>query len=95
MDLNFETIKKYDNSRYINGSDIRLVNLGPIALFNKFKLITSSGKHSEDISHAHKVSLMYKLISSAKDTNDISIGFDQNRNRRRDELINDKTVKRK
>ena len=48
-----------DNSRYVNGNDIRLVNLGPIALFKNFKLTTSSGKHLEDISHADKVALMY------------------------------------
>ena len=56
--LNFEVIKKADNSRYGNGNDIRLVNLGPIALFSKIKLTTSSGKHLENISHAHIFSLM-------------------------------------
>ena len=58
LDLNFEVIKKADNSRYANGNDIRLVNLGPIALFSNFKLRTSSGKHLQDINHAHLVSLM-------------------------------------
>ena len=58
LDLNFEVIRKTDDSRYGNGIDIRLVNFGPIALFNNFKLTTSSGKHLEDISHAHLVSLM-------------------------------------
>ena len=86
LDLSFEVIKRADNSRYANGNDIRLVNLGPIALFSNFKLTTSSGKHLEDISHAHLVSLMYKLITFSKDSNDLSIGFDSNRNRRRDEL---------
>ena len=86
LDLNFEVIKKDDNSRYANGNDIRLVNLSPIALFSNFKLTTSSGKHLEDISHAHLVSLMYKLITSSKDSNDLSIGFDNSRNRRKDEL---------
>ena len=78
--------KKNDDSRYANGNDIRLVNLGPVALFNNFKLTTSSGKHLEDISHAHLVSLMYKVITSSKDSNDLSIGFDYSRNRKRDEL---------
>ena len=32
LDLNFEVIKKVDESRYGNGNDIRLVNLGPVAL---------------------------------------------------------------
>ena len=95
LDLNFEVIKKVDNSRYGNGNDIRLVNLGPLALFSNFKLSTSSGKHLEDISHAHLVSLMYKLKTSSKDSNDLSIGFDHTRNRRRDELALNKNIKGK
>ena len=95
LDLSFEVIEKDDNSRYANGNDIRLVNLGPIALFSHFKLTTSSGKHLEDISHAHIVSLMYKLITSSKDSNDLSIGFDHSRNRRRDELALNKNIKGK
>ena len=86
LDLNFEVIKKADDSRYANGSDILLINLGPIALFSNFNLTTSSGKHLEDISHAHKVSLMYKSITSSKDSNDLSIDFDHSHNRGRDEL---------
>ena len=95
LDLSFEVIKKDDNSRYANGNDIRLVNLSPIALFSNFKLTTSSGKHLEDISHAHIVSLMYKLITSSKDENDLSIGFDNSRNRRKDELALNKNIKGK
>ena len=95
LDLSFEVIKKNDNSRYADGNDIRLVNLGPIALFSNFKLTTSSNKHLEDISHAHLVSLMYKLITSSKDSNDLSIGFDYSRNRRRDELALNKNIKSK
>ena len=72
FDLKFEVIKRADISRYANGDNIRVVNLGPVALFSNFKLTTSSGKHLEDISHAHIISLMYKLVSSAKDTNSLS-----------------------
>ena len=46
LDLNFEVIKKADNSRYGNGNYIGLVNLGPIALFSNFRLTKSSGKTS-------------------------------------------------
>ena len=95
LDLSFEVTKKDDNSRYANGNDIRLVNLGPVALFSNFKLRTNSGKHLEDISHTHLVSLMYKLITSSKDSNDLSIGFDHSRNRRRDELALNKKIKGK
>ena len=94
-DLNFEVIKKFDDSRYGNGNDIRLVNLTPIALFSKFKLTTSSDKHIEDISHAHLVSLMYKLITLSKGSDDLSIGFDRSSARRKDEITTNKNVKGK
>ena len=92
LDLNFEVIKRAANSRYGNGNDIKLINLGPVAFFSNFKLTTSSGKHLEDISHAHLVSLTYKLITSSKDSNDLSIGFDNSRNSRRDELALNKNI---
>ena len=95
LDLNFEVIKKADKSRYGNGNDLKLVNLGPIALFSNFKLTTSSGKHLEDISHAHLVSLMYKLITSSKGSDDLSIGFDRSSARRREEITTNKNVKGK
>ena len=92
LDLNFEVIKKADDSRYANGKDIRLGNLGHIALFSNFKLKTSSGKQLEDISQADLASLMYKLITSSNDCDDLSIGFDRSRNKRRDELALNKNV---
>ena len=95
LDLNFEVVKRADNSRYANGNDIRLVNLGPVASFSNLKLTTSSGRHLKDISHTHLVSLMYKLITSLKNSNDFSIGFDYSRNRRRDELALNKNIKGK
>ena len=54
-DINFEVIKRVDNSRYANGKDIKLVNLGPIVLFSHFKLTTNSGDQLENISHVHHV----------------------------------------
>ena len=93
LDLNFDVLHAATNNRYADGNDIRLVNLGPIALFSNYKLTTSSGKHLEDVSHAHTVSLMYKLITTAKDMNDLSIGFDRDRTRRRSELTNNKNLK--
>ena len=58
LDLNFDAVHAANNNRYENGNDIRLIKLGPIALFSNYKLTTSSGKHLEDVSHAHIVSLM-------------------------------------
>ena len=88
-------IKKADSSSYGNGNDLGLISLGAIALFSNFELTTSSGKHLEDISHAHLVSLMYKLITSTKDRNDLSTGFNRSRNKRRDELALNQNVKDK
>ena len=95
LDLKFEVTKKADDSRYGNGIDKKLVNLGPIAWFSNLKLTTSSGKHLEDICHAHLVSLMYKLITSSKGSDDLSIGFDRSSARRREEITNNKNVKDK
>ena len=95
LDLNFEVIKKADNSRYRNVNDIKLVNLGPIALFSNFKLTTTSGRHLEDNSHAQIVSLKYKVITSSIDSDDLSIGFDRSSARRRAEMTNNKSVKGK
>ena len=95
MVLNLVAIKKTDNSRYSNGDHIRLVNFGPTALFNNFKLTTNSEKHLEDICHALIVSLMYKIITSKKASDDLSIGFNRDCNGRRDEVTNTKNVKSK
>ena len=93
LDIFFEVIQKNDKSRYANGSDIKLVKLGPIVLFSNFKLTTGSGKHLENISHAHLVPLMYKLITSSKNSDDLSIGFDRSSARRRAEMTNNKNLK--
>ena len=95
LEFNFDVLHAATNNRYVDNSDIRLVNLGPTALFSKYKLTTSSGKHLEKISHAHIVSLMYKLLSSGKGSDDLSIGFDRDRNRRKRELTNNKNIKGK
>ena len=95
IELNFDVLRADNSNRYVDANDIRLVNLGPIALFSNYKLTTSSGKHLEEISHAHIVSLMYKLLTSSKDSDDLSTGFDRNRGRRKNELTNNKTIKGK
>ena len=66
LELNFDVLHAATNNRYVDGNDIRLVNLGSIAIFSIYKLTTSSGKHLENIDHAHIVSLMYKLLTSSK-----------------------------
>ena len=72
-----------------------LDNSGPIALFSNYKLTSSSGRHLQDINHAHIVSLLYKIITSSKDSDDLSIGFDRSRDKRQLELTNNKYKKGK
>ena len=95
IDLNFDVLNAATNNRYADGADIWLINLAAIALCSNFKLITSSGKHLDNIDHAHIVSLMYKLLTSSRDSDDLSIGIDRNRDRRKRELTNNKKVKGK
>ena len=95
LDLNFDVLNAATNNRYVDDVDIRLINLAAIALFGNFKLTTSSGKHLENIDHAHIVSLMYKLLTSSRGSDDLSIGFDRDRNRRKRELTNKKNIKGK
>ena len=62
LEINFDKLHAATNKRHIDNNDIRLVNLGPFALFSNYKLTTCSGKRLENIDHAHIVSIMYKLL---------------------------------
>ena len=95
LELDFDVLRADNSNRYVDGNDIRLVNLGPIALFSNYKLTTHSAKNLENIDHAHTVSLIYKLITSSRGSDDLSIGFDRDRTRRRNELTNNKNIKGK
>ena len=93
--MNFDVLQAATNNRYLDNNDIWLINLAAIALFSKFKLTSSSGKHLGNIDHVHIVSLMYKLLTSNRDSDGSSICFDRNRDRRKRELTNNKNVKQK
>ena len=95
LELTFDVLHAATGNRYADGDDIRLVNLGPIALLSNQKLTNSSGKHLEESSHVHFVSSMYKLSTSSKDSVDLSIGLDRSRDRKRQELSNIKNIKGK
>ena len=95
LELNFDVLLAATGNRYPGGADISLVNLAVIALFSIYKLTRSSGKHLQEINHAHIASLMYKLLSSSKESDDLSIGFDRSDVRRKLELTNNKNIKGK
>ena len=62
-------------ARYADGEHIRLVNLGPIALFNKYRLTSISGKEIEEKNNAHGVCLMHNLISGSRDSDGYQLVF--------------------
>ena len=90
IDLNFHVVHAASKIRYADVNEMRLTYLGPITLFSYNRLTTSSGKHIESISHAYFVSLMYKLITSVREPQDLSTGFDRDPQRRQRELTNNK-----
>ena len=93
--MNFDELNAATNNRYVDADDIWLINLAAIILVSNFKLTASSGKRLEKIDHAHIVSLMYKLLTSTRCSDDLSIGFDRHCNRRKRELTNNKIIKGK
>ena len=93
LDLNFDVLNAATKNRYVDAGYIWLIKLVAIASFSNFKLTTSSGKHLENIDHAHVVSLTYKLLTSSRGSDDLSIGFDRDRNRRKRELTKNKNMK--
>ena len=95
LELNFDVLHAASGNRYVDGDDIRLVNLGVIGIFSIYKLTTSSVEHLENIDHAHIVCLIYKLLASSRDSDDLPICFDQSRDRRKRQLTNKKTQKGK
>ena len=93
--LSFDILHAATKNGYEDADDIRLVNLGPIALFSECKLASSSGKVIEDIYHAHIVCLMYKLITSSRGSDDYSVGLNRDRKIKQRELTTNKNIKRK
>ena len=95
LQSNFDVLHPATGNRYADGNDIKLAKLGLLGVFSNYKSTTSSGKILEEISYAHIASLMYKLITGAKDSDDLSIGFDRDRGRRQEELTNNTNQKGK
>ena len=95
VDLNFDVLNAATINRYVDGNDIRLVDLGPIALMSFYNLSNISGNHLEDVGHAHILCLVCKLKTSARDPEDLSFGFHRSRYKRKHELTNNKNLKGK
>ena len=81
------------DARYADGDHKSLVNLGPIAVFIKYRLGKSIGKKKREIDKAHDICLMYKLISSCGDSGDFSIGFHRSIEARARASTNNRTTK--
>ena len=79
--------------RYIDKDPIRLVNLGPVALFNKYRITSSSGKEREEIDKAHVICLMHKIISSSREGDHLSVGFHRSNEVGAKELTKNITIK--
>ena len=86
LDLNFDVLHAAAGNRYVDANDIRLINFDPIALFSKYDLTSSSRKHIESIDPAHIACLMYKLITSARGSDDLSIGLDRSPDRKKNKI---------
>ena len=94
LELDFKvTLRAGAHARYVDNDHIKLVNLGPIALFIKYRLTSSSGEEIEEIDEAHVILLMYKLIPSSRDSDKLSIGFHRSNEVRERELTNNKQTK--
>ena len=72
---------------------MRLVNIGPIASFKKYRLTSSSGKEIEEIDNAHVICLMYNLLSSSRDSDDLLFGFHGSTDAREREVTIMETIK--
>ena len=93
LDLIFDVLHAATGNSCVGGNDKRLVSLGVIALFVCYKWTKSIGKHLEDTSQPHIIPLMDKVPTGAKDTDDLSIGFDRYRSRKQRKLTDSKSVK--
>ena len=92
LSLEFEVLKN-DDTRYADGDQISLVNFGPVALFSEAKLVTSSGKHLEQVDNLHPIWLMYQLLTSNQQTSQLMYGFEESQATKRLELTTNKTEK--
>ena len=58
-------------------------------------MTTASGKHPQDITHAEIAYSVHKLLTSAKDLDDLSIGFDLDCGTRQQDLTKNENLRGK
>ena len=81
------------HASYVENDNIRLLNVGLVALFKKYRLTSSSGKEVEESDNAHVICLLHELISSSNDSYDLSIGSHRSKGVREGKLTKNKTTK--
>ena len=59
-EIEFDVFPDDDTEKFSAAVNMKLVKLGPIALFGESELSSSSGKEIEKIDHAHLVCSMKK-----------------------------------
>ena len=94
LELDFSvTHRARAHARYADGDHKKLVNLSPRALFNKYRLTSSSATEIEEIDNALVICLLHKVISISRDSDDLSIGFHRSNEVRERELSENKRIK--
>ena len=93
LDLSFDVLHAATGNSSINGDNVRIINFGPTAFFSNYDLTSSSGKHQKSIDYAHIVFLKFKLLISARESDDLSIGFHRSGDNRKQELTTNKNKK--
>ena len=78
---------------HADGDLLRLGILAPIALYNKYRLANCNEKQTEEIGKAQDNCLMYRLVSSSRESDDMFVGFHRSFEAREREKTKLKTTK--
>ena len=63
------------HARYADDDNKGFLNLGPFALFNKYRLTSGSWTEIEETDNAHVICLLYNLVSSSRDSDEYQLVF--------------------
>ena len=70
----FTVLKKNDDIQLADAEFVNSNNISPLVLLIDLKLATGSGEHVKSVSYAFNLFLWYKLLTTAKDGDNSSIG---------------------